>query len=344
MRCFGICNGCRSVFFFLIFLIFLAQIGWADAGKFLNPVTDICWKCIFPIHLAGVNVTPGTKDYADYKKAICTCSGTPPKIGIPLAFWEPLFLIEVVRKPYQSLVLGGISLSSSNVKGHGSISHVGDSGRHSFYQVHYYKFPVLKILDLMPGFSCIDPDPDFAIGYLSELDPLWGDDSWNQVLNPETIVFSTPLAHTACFADCASSNLNLPQDQLFWCAGCNGSSHPMMGHVSHHVGAIQASHLLVYRTLSKLHSLGMMMGAKEDNFCDKKFYPRIKKSLYKTQLVQPIAATKGPCNPLGKSDIFWGSEKSYPYKGEDFVYLVWSKKHCCLDAVETGLPLLWVKP
>ena len=62
----------------------------AQQGKFINPITDVCWKCLFPIHLGGVNITPGNKDYIPYKPSICACAGTPPKVGIPLAFWEPM--------------------------------------------------------------------------------------------------------------------------------------------------------------------------------------------------------------------------------------------------------------
>lgn len=326
-----ICNRYKSL---CILVTCVAFPIWADGGKFLNPITDICWKCIFPIHIAGVNVTPGHKESTPYKTAICACAGTPPKVGIPLAFWEPVAFVDVTRTPFKSLLLGGISFSSSGVRGQGGLSHVGESSRHSFYNVHYYKFPVLGILGLLPGFSCLEKSLDIDISYLSELDPQWSDDSWSQVFNPEAFIFSNPLSQTACIADCTSSTLDEPLDKLFWCAGCAGSLYPLMGHVSHHVGSIQASHLLVHRTLSKLHSLGMMWGAEEGNFCEKKLFPRIKKSIYKTQLVQPIANTEAPCHSLGKSDLIWGSGKSYPHRGEDFVYLIWSKKHCCLDSVK----------
>ncbi|MBI3211727.1 MAG: TraU family protein, partial [Simkania negevensis] len=123
----------------------------------------------------------------------------------------------------------------------------------------------------------------------------------------------------------------------FWCGGCQGSLYPFMGHVAHHVGAIQASSLLVHRLLAKLHSLGLLWGFKEDNFCSKTPFLRIKKTLYKTQLVYPIPQTKGPCQPLGKTDLIWGSGKSFPYGGEDFVYLIWTKKHCCLDPAKIAM-------
>jgi len=324
---------------FSVITLLLSIPGQSDEGKFINPITDICWKCLFPIHLGGVNVTPGEKDYMNYQVSVCACAGTPPKIGVPLAFWEPVALIDVTRTPYKSIVLGGTSLSSSTVKGRGGLSHVGDSGRHSFYNVHYYHFPVMGFLGMLPGFSCIEQGSDINISYMSELDPYWLDDAWSSVFNPEAYLFANPLAQTACIPDCTASSMDSPTDKLFWCAGCLGSLYPHMGHVSHHIGGIQASSLLVQRLLSKMHSLAMVWGAEENNYCHKKFYPRIKKSLYKTQLTYPIAAAQGPCNPLGKSDLLWGAGKSYPYEGEDFVYLIWTKKHCCIDSVKAATAL-----
>ncbi len=111
----------------------------------------------------------------------------------------------------------------------------------------------------------------------------------------------------------------------------------LIGTVAHHIGAIQASSLLVHRTLAKMHRLLQQKGYEETEFCQPKLMPLIKKSLYKTQLVYPIPQTKGPCHPLGESDLLWGSGQSYPKEGEDFVYLIWMKKHCCLDAIKPAV-------
>lgn len=333
------------IFFSLLFFLFSSPDHLhADRnkteGKIINPITDVCWSCLFPIHLGGVNVTPGASskspDHFSYQPTLCACAGAPPKIGVPLAFWEPVALIDVTRTPFKSIALGGLSLAPETPRSRGGIANVGESGRHSFYHVHYYKFPLLSLLELLPGFSCPEKGSSMDIAYLSELDPYWLDDTWSSIFNPEAFLFANPLAQTACIPDCTLSSLDRPQDELFWCAGCCGSLYPLMGHVSHHIGGIQASSLLVHRLLSKMHALGLMWGAEENQYCDKKFYPRIKKSLYKTQLTYPIAQTQGPCHFLGKSDVLWGSGKSYPYGGEDFVYLIWTKKHCCLDAVKAA--------
>jgi len=57
--------------------------------------------------------------------------------------------------------------------------------------------------------------------------------------------------------------------------------------------------------------------------------PIIKKSQYKTQMTYPIPQTDN-CMPLGRSDVLWSSGKEFPYQGEDFGYLLWMKKNCCM--------------
>ena len=64
-------------------------------GKFVNPVTDICWSCIFPISLGGAKLWPGRPDTNNPDLPICAC-GTPiPRIGLAVGFWEPARMIDV---------------------------------------------------------------------------------------------------------------------------------------------------------------------------------------------------------------------------------------------------------
>ena len=317
--------------YFFGFLLFSTAL--AGEGKFINPFTDVCWECLFPITISGINVTPGKKDQTDHSTLICTCPGVPPKIGIPLTFWEPLYLVDVTRHAYKLLGLGGISVGKESVKNRGTVSLVADGpNQQSFYHVHFYTYPIIGFLELFTDFICAHKG-DLEMGYMTELDPLWNDDQLSLILNAEAGLFGNPLAQTACIADCAASTIGKPQDALFWCAGCQGSLYPFTGTGATHVGAIQASSLLVHRMLAKLHRSFMLKGYKKNDFCDADFLPIIKKSLYKTHLVYPIAQTKGQCHPLGKTDLIWGSGKNFPQGGEDFVYLVWVKKQCCLDAV-----------
>ena len=131
----------RSCFAFLSSSVLIA-----GEGKFINPITDICWSCMFPVHVSGVNVTASYKEIGEVSRlGVCGCVGFPPKLGIPLAFWEPTALIDVTRTPYELTAWGGVSISKADIRKRGAISHVGDGGRTSFYNVHYYNFPLILI-------------------------------------------------------------------------------------------------------------------------------------------------------------------------------------------------------
>ena len=314
-------------------VIFSSSLSAGD-GKFMNPFTDVCWECVFPITLSGVNVTPGHKDIDKSRKQICT-SKNPPTVGVPLTFWEPLHLVDVTRRAYQLVGLGGVSIGKESIKNRGGVSIVGDGpSQKSTYHVHWYEFPIFSLLKLFTDFICIEKG-DLAVPYLSELDPLWYDDNLAMISNPEAALFSSSLAQVSCVADCVASSTNKPIDELFWCGGCEGSLYPFTGTVAHHVSPIQASYLLVQRLIAKLHRSYILKGYdKKDEFGTASWLPIIKKSMYKTHLVHPVPQTSGQCHALGKSDLLWGTGKSFPIKGEDFVYLIWKKKQCCLNSTK----------
>lgn len=318
--------------------LFFLLIAIRSYGDMVNPITDVCWECILPITIGGINVTPKVKDFTSYNTVICACPGTPPKIGIPITFWEPARMIDVTRHPYKLVGLGGIQIGKESLKSRGSVSLISENPSYtSFYHVHYYVYPILHLLQILTDFDCIEREA-LDVAYLSEFDPLYSDERLLNIFNPEAFLFSSQLAHLSCMADCFLSSLDKPTDKLFWCAGCQGSLYPFVGHVAHHRGALQASSLLVHRCLARLHRMGIVKGYGEGDFCGASVMPIIKKSLYKTQIVRPIPQTSGNCHALGKSDQLWGIGKSYPGKGEDdFVYLIWTKKQCCLDALRTAL-------
>ncbi len=321
------------------FFIFLScwWIGvQAKEGTWVNPFTDVCWECLFPITVSGINVTPGHEDLNQHRKTVCTCAGTPPKVGIPLTFWEPTRLVDVTRHAYKLMGLGGLSVGKETIKNRGSIGFTDASTQASFYHVHWYTYPLFSMLGLFLDFICLEKG-EIDMVYMSELDPLWNDDQWALLVNAEAGFFANPAAQLACIADCTASSFNKPLDELFWCAGCEGSLYPFTGTVAHHVGAVQASALLLQRVIAKLHRTLAIKGYEKNNYCEAEFLPIFKKSLYKTQMIYPIPQTSGACQALGKSDVLWGAGKAFPFKGEDFVYLIWTKKQCCLDAVKPAV-------
>ena len=303
-------------------------------GRFVNPVTDVCWSCLFPITICGMRVSPSGEDTSVRKSLICKCKTPILRIGIPISFWEPARLIDVTRTKFCLVNMGGVSIGGDSVRGHGNVSNSNTSNtiKKSFYQVHYYVYPVLYWLELLMQFVCLEKG-QLDIAYITEFDPMWNDDETAFVLNPEAVLFGNPIAQAACVADSVAATAGFPLDEMFWCAGCQGSIYPHTGHVPYHIGGVQASLLLTSRMLAKLHKELLARGTiGEAGECGEPYIMiPMMKSQYKQQMLFPAATTgKGGCRPLGRTSVYWEGGKEKPYTGEDFGYLIWRKRQCCL--------------
>lgn len=306
-------------------------------GKFMNPITDICWSCVFPLKVGGA--TLAGRDQEDNgtssgSNPVCFCSNNGvPRVGVKASFWEPARLIEVVRSPYCFPSLGGIKLDVGiDAPAHGRSLKKGDT-RSSFYQVHWYINPLLFWLEVLVDNNCLEQGV-FDLGYFTEVDPLWADSELTFILNPDASLFTSILAQGACAADCVAASLGFPLNELFWCAGCQGSMYPLDGYVGAHVGGVQASVLLAQRMTNKMHREGLIWSASgSDGLCGYYIQPLMDKTNYKMQMTYPVRATGKVdgkcCQPYGRTTTIWGAGKEFPYKGEDFAYQIFRKRDCC---------------
>ena len=186
-------------------------------------------------------------------------------------------------------------------------------------------------MEIVADFLCLEPG-SIDILYISEIDPLWQDSELTAIINPEAVLFANPLALAACAADCVAATANLPRDELFWCAGCQGSMYPMNGNVSASIGHVQASRLVLSRFAYKLHRELVAWGTMgSKGLCGKYLMPVMRKQQYRFQMTNPNPATKGrfACPPIGTSTTFQSAGQVIPAIGEDMGYLVWRKRNCC---------------
>lgn len=332
----------------LIVFILLLQVKQAGAsvscrGRFVNPISDICWRCLMPISIGGMSVgkgvAPAKRDIANPVSPICGCTkgnSVVPIPGISIGFWEPVRLVDVTRTPYCMVNLGGISLGSDPKRIGGPSKGYARRGRESsFYHLHYYVYPLIYWLELLTDFACLEQS-SFDVAYMSEFDISWNDPKLGSLLNPEAILFGNPIAQIACGLDCASATLSTGIDSMFWCSGCYGNMYPFSGSNSDHGGGVQTSSLLTTRILAKLHRIGLARETSttdasiDGKICNKQVSLKLKKSQYKLQLVNPRSSSRGiGCWPLGLSDMVYSAFNEYPYDGEDWGYLIWRKKNCC---------------
>ena len=305
-------------------------------GRFANPITDICWSCLFPLTIGGIGiVSDGQSDIGNPSSPVCYCNN-PPRLGISIGFWEPVRMVDVTRTPFCMVGLGGLSLDPGIGAPRGAQVGHDSQTRNSFYQVHWYANPILAWLEVLLDFPCLEQG-SLDLAYLTEVDPLWSDDELSAILNPEAVLFANPVAKAACAADCVAASAGFPVASLFWCAGCQGSIYPMTGHVTTHIGGVQASVLLTQRMTAKMHrQLTTFATAGSRGLCGAYPLPIFDKTHYKLQMTYPVPATAKVagqcCQPYGRTTMIWGSGKSFPVSGEDFSYQIFRKRNCCVGA------------
>lgn len=310
-------------------------------GRFVNPITDVCWSCLLPISIGGLSfgkgLAPKRRDIKNPTSPLCGCvKDNIPVPGITLGFWEPVRLVDVTRTPYCLVNLGGIPVGTDHKKISSSSRGYGKrNSTQSFYHLHYYVYPLIYWLELLTDFMCLEAS-SFDVAYMSEFDITWNDPKLQSLLNPEAILFGNPIAQAACALDCASATATTAIDTMFWCAGCHGNMYPFSGANADHEGGVQNSSLLTTRILAKMHRLGLAKATSTTDakpngkICRKATAMKIKKSQYKLQMVNPKSTSDGiGCWPLGLSDLMYSAFKEYPYDGQDWGYLIWRKKNCC---------------
>ncbi len=327
-------------------------------GQFPNFVTDVCWSCMLPMKVGGATLfVDGQEDIDTGAGAnpLCFCDN-PVFAGIPVSFWEPARMIEVVRKPFCFPILGGTAMPDPLGAPRGERK---SATSFAFYQAHWYKSPLAVVMQVLLDYDLCLETGALDVAYLTELDPLWSDSELTQILNPDVFLFANPIAQAACAADCLASTLGFPISALFWCAGCQGSMYPLTGQIPNAAGGVASSALLMQRLNAKLHRELLVWGTWGlQGSCSTFPEPIMDKTAYKFQMISPVSTTKfaiptatpsgmtsgstpsataAPgaadicCSPMGRAHQIWGLAKELPMGQKDFAYLLFRKRDCCFS-------------
>ena len=266
-------------------------------------ITGVCWSCMFPVYLSGFKMFDGRVDRpaGASNDRVCFCSGDLsegklPTIGFTVGMFMPSRLVEVVRKPWCFPSLFGADMGDPNVMD-GSLAY-GGSGRyknnmdaeaHAFWTWHLYAFPLMEIMELLDLPQCnTDNYSSFDLMFVSETFPHWYDSQLAFLVNPEAMLFGTPVAQAAGLADCAAASVDDPTNSVFWMAGCWGSHYPLTGHTGTGSAPITAS-LAASRALFLLGRLGFLKRTVgSDTLCGGKKMPVLTKSQYRFQQLFPV--------------------------------------------------------
>lgn len=286
---------------------------------------------ILPIKIAGVSITPsmGLEDIAGKSAPICMCMTPFPRIGIPFELWEPNALIDVSSIPNCVPTLG-MSLPIGVVAGSSfqEINKDNTQNKES-YQITYIKYPLFKMLSLFLDILCLDLDGSIDIAYLSTIDPLWQNDMWSIVVNPDAFLFANPIAQFACIPDSVTSQVGFPLDPLYWCFGSWNQTFPLTKSTSG-VSSPEAAMAIAAKTLFKLHRQFMLWGSIGDlGLCGKYPMPIMRKSQYMMYPVYPLM-THPFRIPIGRTGMIWSPGQDVPVVNSHvWSIMTYKKRNCC---------------
>lgn len=318
----------------------------ADAlceGSFPNLISDVCWSCTFPIKLFGRNtmVNAGGEDYPTVDRAVCSCTN-PPKVGVPMSFWELNQMTDVTSTPGCFPMLGGARVNigvNSDAYGHNGNNVAGGvaQARESFRQVNLYINPAMYIMGAILDNSCMD-NRGIDVPWVSFADPTHNDEELANILTPYAFPFGSMVAIGAMSADAIAATVGFPIPEIFWAAGSLGPMYPLTGTNQAHLSNEQTSRLQTVRVLAKLHAAGTQWAAAgEEGMCS--YYPQIimDKRQYKLQRLYPRPQTEKIngkcCDPIGRTTVLTESGTEAPLTSfRDFGYGIFRKRDCCSGA------------
>lgn len=323
-----------------VWLLLLAACNPAFAtcqSRFLNPITDVNWRCAFPMNIGGlVSFGGDSRDSASETNidfAVCSClkKGGGTIVGVNVAFWEPSRLIEVVKDPYCFPSLG---TKLANPKG-GSLSGAVSTKRtmpETAYQAHYYIFPVWAMLKMFVDVPCLAGNridgggQDLDLAAITEVLPNWNNDLLAFLLNPEALLFGNPAAVISCMADAAAAAVDAPTESLFWCMGGWPTVYPVAGKVrSEHV--TEAAATAAGRMIYQIGRIGGLLDHGMDA-CGAVRTLIWRKRNYRFHFAQPVRGSQ--CLYFGTPKELWEFNKNRPISGDNFSLVLFRRVKCCI--------------
>lgn len=318
-------------------LFFYHPFSYADGlchGRFLNPITDINWNLVFPITIAGMKMTVSNdspESPLTYLSPMCICPSRVfgiPMPGIEVTYHEPLYIEEIVKNPGCFSSIGDVKLLDGYNEEQTDLKE--DESSTSRWQIHWYKYPVFAILKLFQDFACAQSD-DYAIAYITEIDPTWQNDAWGAIFSPESAVFANSLAQASCALDAVAATVKKPLDSMFWCAGSWGSVYPFTGNANASTDRIQSAELEGAKLIARLSRIGMLWNSVgEWAVCTPQPMPIWVKSQFTVDPVYPVISDgQGMAIGAAPPVYLYTPPQTYPIY-ENINQVIFQEQQCCI--------------
>ena len=99
----------KIYFIIVLLLVSLSSFASVCTGHVVNPLKDICWRCLFPLSIGHGTVVGGVlPDTPNARNPIHLCPASiGMRIGLNIGYWEPMAIVDVTDTPYCLVNLGG---------------------------------------------------------------------------------------------------------------------------------------------------------------------------------------------------------------------------------------------
>lgn len=307
----------------------------ANPSQITTTLGSVCYTCMFPLYIFSIPVMQGPLPdlRGSSSSPICMCEYPYPpyeRIGFPVGYFEASRMLDVVKDPYCFVGLG-FNLGAGLMRTSSGTSGTGIDRQRVFFQSHYYIYPIFEILGMFVDTLCLNSAQGIDIAYMTEVDPLWVDDELTGLISPEALLFGNPISHLACVADAVSSQLNMTLDPLFWCKGSWGNAYPLTGNTAQK-DYVEDAAAVAAGMIYKLHREAVLWESSgpptTSGLCSDYPLPIWLKSSYRLQIIAPIPHPLGMA--IGQSGLLWSYAKNLPANGDNFSFLIFKKKECCV--------------
>jgi len=318
----------KIIFSILLFISSLKAVCTATPANITQEITALDWTAIMPIRIGGISIAPGRMPDAvnQVDIPVCVCPAPPPiiiRVGIPIGLYNPTRIIDSVK---DSLCFPSVGVQIPAALPNNGSKANPNTTYSTFFQTHMIMFSPFQMLDILLDIACIQAPSALDVMYITEIDPMWNDDTLSALIQPEAVLFGNPVTNLACIADSISSMADFSNPALFWCKGSWGNAYPMTGRVNSG-DYVQASASAASELIYKLHREGLSWATWGiPALCAKYPLPIWEKDAYRMQLIFPVPWI---ANSIGKTGLMWDFAKNIPFSGDNFSYIIFKKRDCC---------------
>lgn len=303
-------------------------------GQWFNPISDTDWNNLFPITIMGIQMGENANPPLMYEPPICECPGKLfgiPSIGVGITYWKATHVAEVERSPGCLSTMGGIVVLDGYAAQHSEQANneATTGSTVSRMQVHWYDYPLFDMLDIFSEMGCVSSSMSFDLGGITEPNPLWQDDTWGALMNPESSLFANLIAQASCAVDAVASSTAFPLDAMFWCSGTWGGSYPLTGNGNQSDSGYQLNNLILGKYLAYSARTGTLWttigpGA----LCSPYPNPIITKSQFRFNQIGPWPRAGKPV-VFGDPGLFQYPTSANSPTRESSATLLWQGQQCC---------------